>query len=410
MGRQLLGFFATLFVIIFSYMIYMPSVTFSLVHAEIFPWAIIYFLLFSRKFYLWSLLLVFVLLMSGFYAFVIIKDYEISEFLRSFFAYLNPLLIFSYFLMGKSEEVERHFIIIRNVFCFLIVLGFLQYLNLIVFLQPLFEIIMPRGGVGLFEGGGRGVSLMSSEPSRASFEVIFLYVAVRYYFIPEEKRPMVDILVGLYVFFVIRAGAGSVIYLVFLFVFYGVKIIPLFALLFFFIVQFFSFYEIRSFILINALIGSSSLQDLFMNLVVLSGHRGISLFAAYKYAFFSPFGGGLGNWSSTSLEALPLSGLNPKDIPFFVSFGDSDWMSIRPISYFSSLALDVGVFGLFIFLYIMVRRILFFWDISYYAKHIIVLFFLYLFFWGSVGEPIPWITVALILRYEAFRSLNKIDV
>lgn len=408
LGSSQIFFVASFVVSVFSFLIYFPSITFSVLAAEIFPWAIIYYLIFYRKVYYWSLLIVGLMLISVLFFYFFDAYFDFYQSFRSIFAYLNPLLLFSCFLYEKEKEIERHFYIIRSVFVFFVILGLGQLFDILGMLQPIFDFIMPRGGTAAI-GGGRGVSLMSSEPARASFEIVFLYLVVRYFFVDNKFVLLTDIIVGLFLLFVVKAGTGVIIYFIFLFLFHGFGKLPLMLLIIYLTFELFVGYfvgnEIRAIKLIDALISAStSWGDFFENLIKMSGFRGISIYSSFKYGVLFPFGAGIGSWQHSSVDALAISGFSPKDIPFFVYANNADWKSIRPTSYVSSLMLDVGVIGVGVFFSVILGKISQYWMNGYYSKRIIVLFVLYLFFWGSIGDPIPWIAVALILRHNDIKK------
>ena len=159
--------------------------------------------------------------------------------------------------------------------------------------------------------------------------------------------------------------------------------------------------------MINVLISASgSWSEFFDNLILMSGFRGISIFSSFKYGMLFPFGAGIGNWQHSSIDALAVSGFSAKDIPFFVYVNDAQWKSIRPTSYVSSLMLDIGVVGTMVFLSALLFRMRIYWMNSRYSNRVLVFFVLYLLFWGSVGDPIPWIAVALILRHGEIEKNN----
>ena len=48
----------------------------------------------------------------------------------------------------------------------------------VVFLDPAIKLLIPRGTASSLENFGRGVTLLSTEPSRASYEFIFIYLVL----------------------------------------------------------------------------------------------------------------------------------------------------------------------------------------------------------------------------------------
>ncbi len=77
-----------------------------------------------------------------------------------------------FFIRGNEELISR---VSKRVFWIYILVGVLQLLHLMVPFQPFFELLIPRF-YGAPIGGYRGVTMLETEPARAGFQLLMLYV------------------------------------------------------------------------------------------------------------------------------------------------------------------------------------------------------------------------------------------
>jgi hypothetical protein len=161
----------------------------------------------------------------------------------------------------------------------------------------------------------------------------------------------------------------------------------------------------RLMIILEQLNQFSTLEDVLFAFNNLSGFRGISIFSAFFYGFHFPFGGFVGFWNYSSLVAFQLTGLDPSTIDYFVYMGNSNWIPLRPTSFFSGLFLDLGILGFSIFLFFLFKLIRIYYNFdSRKMNAYFLIFFIYLFFFGEVGDPVPWIiTSSIIVKYNNLR-------
>ena len=101
----------------------------------------------------------------------------------------------------------------------------------------------------------------------------------------------------------------------------------------------------------------------------------------------------------SSIDALTLTGIDLSQYNYFKLYGNGNAVSIRSSGFMSNLVLDAGIFGIVVVLGYIWKKLYSFWSISVEAKAIIILFLFKIFFIGSVGHPVAWITVPLSLRY-----------
>ena len=160
---------------------------------------------------------------------------------------------------------------------------------------------------------------MSTEPSRAALEVVFLALIFRKTIL--KKQLYFDILIIIYVNFIIQGGYAflySSIYFLFSLPRKSLKfILPLFSLAIVFFIE--TITNFRGYYILSRLFETNTFLE---TLVQLSGFRVLSFIAAIKYAIINPFGGGFGNWEVSSLAALNLTGFDPSTIPHFIDASD----------------------------------------------------------------------------------------
>ena len=151
------------------------------------------------------------------------------------------------------------------------------------------------------------VSLLSTEPSRAALEFVFLTMFYRKFI--KNHKTLFDIAVISFVILVIQGGYSLLYSSVYIFFTISKKYAAIFLALFssliiFNIERILSF---RGFKLINGLIESGEFWETLINL---SGARLTSFIVLFQLWNRSPFGAGFGNWKESSI-ALEFSGLDP---------------------------------------------------------------------------------------------------
>ncbi len=393
---------------IVAYLIFFPSVTFSVISAEIFPWATIFFLLFRPLLSREALLVMLMMIFSSVYS-LFFTAAPFVEIVRSFAAYLNPLLIFLLILRVDDEQLLLKLKNNSNkAFFFLVILGLIQVTNLFSILNPVIGFIVPRGSATTFGAGGRGVTLMSTEPSRAAYEFIFFFL---FYKNSEEmtkkKALLLDFGLLLFQVLVIRSGTGLFLTGIYFLVSYGYKLL----IAFFPAIVGLSYFTLKSraFEIARVLLSSVNISDAFFFLLNSSGFRLVSIVAGFSYGFRYIFGGGIGNWNDASIEAMESLGISPKTMEFFTFFNKegSSFVGVRPTSYLSSFSLDFGAVGLLIIVFIFIGVLNKYWVISKAHRKGLVFFAIYLCFFGDTGNPVPWIATALFLRLAMFNSTQK---
>lgn len=380
-------------------LLYFPSVTFSLFSAEIFPYGIINSFLNGLVLNKKILAFFLIILLSAIHGIYIHNSFNFDIF-RSIAAYMNPVMIYFVVKNSDSDTVDKMLKINRGVLFFFFILGFLQITGITTLMgfSQLISFLMNRGADGLI-GEGRGISLLASEPSRASYEVLFVYMLFRA--TTKIKAPITvifDIAIAFFILFFIRSAMGAIFLLIFIFFNYKKYFIICLPFLSLF-VGFVNGLDSESRAIQLFLSGLEALKNgEFINLFLsASGFRGISVYAGYLSGLKHPFGLGVGYWETSSILALRDTGFSALDITYFAT-REGVYESVRPTSFISSLMLDTGIIGVFIT--ILLIKDAFFVAYDDLTKSIVYCFIFYLFFIGSIGNPIPWLVVGLLIAYK----------
>lgn len=379
------------------YSLFFPSVTFGLLAAEVFPYALIFSILVRKKYYkneiyIYSLFLVSIL--WGILKF----QYFSFEIIRSLAAYINPLIIFFTIMFMSDSFVIKIISAFKKTFFFLIILAIIQFSGLLATLNIsfLFEFLVPRSAVTEL-GAGRGVTLLSTEPSRAAIELIFIYLCCRFTCLNQKNHLLFDTIVFIILALVIKSAIGILFFtLFFITTINPARTVPFLLVIFVVTGYLVENSNFRWLVVFAEISRAENLHLLWSSLLNLSGFRFISVYAGYLYGFLNPFGAGIGYWADSSIIALNLTNILPQEISYFASRDHLNWVSLRPTSYASSLSLDTGVVGLLFFLFMLRKYFYLLFNRSIYA--ISIPFFVYLFVVGSIGNPLPWMALAVVMR------------
>jgi hypothetical protein len=279
---------------------------------------------------------------------------------------------------------------------FLTLIGILQTLGVINFLEPVFKFLVPRSLTESFELGGRGVTLLSSEPARASYEILFIYIAWRYIEKPTPAHKLFfDSFIVFFLLFILKSSMGSIVLIVFLVSEYRLKFILSGLMVALVGLPFLINMDSRAIHVIISIFSHTSIKGVFEYLLSVSGFRLISMIAAYRYGILHPFGGGIGLWQTTSVEALYETNINPSSIYYFNEQGG--FVPVRPTSFLSSLMLDMGWMAIIVICY-LIRPLFRLISVNNRLSSLIITFLFYLVATGAIGNPIPWICMAMCYR------------
>jgi hypothetical protein len=378
----------------------------ALFSSEIFPWAFLYALRKDLRLTLgYGLFLGYIilsaLLMLGSFNSVLIPA-------RALFALINASMIFFLLVHIKNEEYRVLVNIFHGVFLANVVLCTLQYLGLLPsFLEPIFRLFIDRF-INEFNGGGRGVAGLFAEPSYASMAMHYYFA----FFMLSRKvnpRSMIGIaaIVAMVLFdlFIIRSVTGVVMILIYLASLQRAK------------------YLLKAGLVILVLLGAviyqfgrspnaprsvetaydffkyGAYQDPTPWLLEQSGFRFVSVWAAYKYGFTHPLGSGVGGWGQASIQAMDDIGIKASAMSFFATAMGSEYQGVRPTSFAAGLMLETGIVGLILFFvafWPFLSRKELYNDI--HTRSISIFFIFNTFALGSIGDPLPFIFLALAYR------------
>ena len=378
----------------------------ALFSSEIFPWAFLYALRKDLRLTLgYGLFLGYIvvsaLLMLGSFPSVLIPA-------RALFALINASMIFFLLIHVQKEEYKVLVNIFHGVFLVNVVLCAMQYLGIVPsFLEPIFRLFIDRF-INEFNGGGRGVAGLFAEPSYASMAMHYYFA----FFMLSRKvnpRSMIGIcaIVAMVLFdmFIIRSVTGVVMILIYLaslqraqnLLKAGLVIVLLLGTV---IYQFGrSPNAPRSVETAYDFFKYGAYQDPTPWLLEQSGFRFVSVWAAYKYGFTHPFGSGVGGWGQASIQAMDDIGIKASAMSFFATAMGSEYQGVRPTSFAAGLMLETGIVGLFLFFlafYPFLKRRELYTDV--HTRSISIFFLFNTFALGSIGDPIPFIFLALAYR------------
>ncbi len=378
----------------------------ALFSSEIFPWAFLYALRKDLRLTLgYGLFLGYIvvsaLLMLGSFPSVLIPA-------RALFALINASMIFFLLIHVQKEEYRVLVNIFHGVFLVNVVLCAMQYLGIVPsFLEPIFRLFIDRF-INEFNGGGRGVAGLFAEPSYASMAMHYYFA----FFMLSRKvnpRSMIGIcaIVAMVLFdmFIIRSVTGVVMILIYLaslqraqnLLKAGLVIVLLLGTV---IYQFGrSPNAPRSVETAYDFFKYGAYQDPTPWLLEQSGFRFVSVWAAYKYGFTHPFGSGVGGWGQASIKAMDDIGIKASAMSFFATAMGSEYQGVRPTSFAAGLMLETGIVGLFLFFlafYPFLKRRELYSDV--HTRSISIFFLFNTFALGSIGDPIPFIFLALAYR------------
>ena len=392
---------------ILRYLCFFPSITFGLISAEVFPYALSFALMNMRRVKIILFLFVSLLILSVLFGiWTTNQDSIFKDAVISTLAFLNPLLIFIVILRLPESTFLKFLNTSRNVFYIFLLLLLIQFSGMFGLLDPAFKALVPRSSAAQL--GFRGVTLLSSEPARASIEFMFVYLIVRSFWVPRHFINFTDIAVAIVILVVFKSATGLFLYAIFLALFNRILLWLALPIALYFIVQNVSSSYGRALFLISSLY-SMPFNDALFLLMNTSGNRVISIIAAIQYGLHFPFGGGIGNWRETSVEALLLTGYDYTKLNYFNVEWKEGTLYFRASGYMMNLMMDMGLFGVTAATMLIFKITKPFRKLSKNNKKIFLFFLINIFFVGSVGTPVAWIATAIILRNSktAFGSAER---
>lgn len=391
-----------------SFLIYLPNVTpfKMLFRSEIFPWAFFYSL--RRSFTIplgYGLFLIYMLISA---AYILSKGEPILVPARALFALLNVTFIFFCILKIDDKEFAQLRKAFTWVFAVNVGLSLIQYFGFFPsFLTPVMRIFIDRF-TDEPHGLGRGVAALFAEPSYASLSIHYYFAYFMMQYRIDQKSLLgygAILLMILFDLFIIRSVTG----LVMIFVYYvslqerkyilrGTVILIVVGLLVLYLAKQ-TDEPPRAVDFLYSVIYDQEYKDPLPFLLNESGFRVISVWAAYAYGLVNPLGSGIGGWGPASLIAMDAIGVPATEIGFFASYSGGDFDGVRPTSFVADIFLEMGWVGFVLFLIAfwryMTNKTVF---NNIFARPVLVMFYFNLFVMGTIGDPLPFIFLALAYR------------
>jgi len=378
------------------YLCFFPSITFGITSAEVFPYAMVFAASKMQRVKIIILGFIFLLSFSAIYLLITSGQNSITgEVLRSFLAYLNPLLIFAAILKLPEGQYQKFLKVNHRVFFILCGILVTQWSGLFSFMDPVIKALVPRASATPL--GFRGITLLATEPARASIEFLFIYLVVRHFCIPQNLINIMDILITLTIAVIFKSATTLFLMPIFLLLFNRRLLLVILPISMYFILHNNGLVSGRAVDLIIQIF-SMPLNDAIFLIINTSGNRVISIVASIQYGFQFPIGGGVGNWKETSIEALHLTGFDYSSLNYF----NADWkegtLYFRASGYMMNLMLDMGIIGVTAATMLLISLARPFIKGDKAKKNIFYFFMVNIYFVGSVGTPVAWIATALLLR------------
>lgn len=389
-------------------LVFLPNVTpfKQLFSSEIFPWAFVYSLRKNMTLPIGYLVFLMYMLLSAVYIFSTGVGFMVP--VRAFFALLNATLIFFVIIRSEDKEFQQLKQVFLWIFVINIVVSILQYLAIFPsFITPVVRIFIDRF-VDEPHGAGRGVPALFAEPSYASFAIHYFFAFAMFHYKVEAKSVLGYLaLLGLIIFdiFIIRSITGLVMVTVYFlslqqwkYIWRGAVILVVLGLIVIYLSKRFGETP-RAIEFLYDLIYNQEYKDPMPFLLNESGFRIISVWASYVYGFTHPLGSGIGGWVLASLQSMDDIGVPATEIGFFAEFSGGEFDGVRPTSFVADLFLEMGWIGFLVFILAFYRFIFsktLFSNVE--SRPIAVLFLFNLFVVGTIGDPLPFIFLAMVYR------------
>ena len=173
---------------ILGYFLFVPAVTFGIIHSGVFPYAFLYsinnikeWMANKNKYFIYY---IFCILFSSFISCIILgrqnnlTQYNLIEIFRSAFALINGPIIFTALLFINLKEIQRLKRTVFIIFPLFIAIAIFQHFNYFISFE-FFKFLIPTADNFNLESIGRGVTILQSEPARAAYDLIFLAVLIK---------------------------------------------------------------------------------------------------------------------------------------------------------------------------------------------------------------------------------------
>ena len=153
----------------------------------------------------------------------------------------------------------------------------------------------------------------------------------------------------------------------------------------------------RSLEIMHAILFEERPDEILDYITYEGGIRLVSLMSCYPFGISHPFGWGIGSWPQASITALLEMGLSEIEVAFFENYSPYD--GFRPTAYSADLFLETGIIGWILFAVAMMPYVT---DKAMWAnpntRAIAVIFLFNMLILGTIGDPLPFVFLALAYR------------
>ena len=383
-------------------MLFFPSITFGIIPADIFPWGLLFVFSLNRyNIHYIYLLIIFIILSFIYFLYIqaLIDGNLLSKFMINSMAALNailPIYVIIKKYKSRYEVLFKALMVIYHVLMCIAVIE--QFFGGLQFLIQLKALLVPNGWWGEI-GAGRGISLLSTEPSRASIEVAIIYSVLWFHY--RQYRTYLTITFIIIELVLLKSMSGAIFCVVAISVAYPLTAtLSLLTLtLFLTLSSDFTIPTARWLIVFKEVWLASTWGTVFDALIVFSGTRIISLVASVKTLFYYPLGLGFGGSRLISDQIYETIEMR-HNIRAFTNKDFSGNFNIKPSSFFSSILMELGAIGIMaIMLYVrFIAKNLKQRKNGFIVPVLIISFSLL--FLGPVGSPIPFTCLGLAILFN----------
>lgn len=396
---------------VLRHLIFLPNLMplSAVLQTEIFPWATLYSLRSYRSFPpAYRAFLAFLGLSALWMWWV--EALPVLSVARSLFAFANASLIFFSVLHSDEEEYQALLRAFTRVALINLVLVFLQYSHLFpVFLEPFMRWFIERFQAQPI-GDGRGVAGLFAEPSYAGISLyyFFAFFIFRQRIEPTSSRGL-WLMVALLLVHLLMIRSLAALFFLLIFVAVSVprrqwlRLLAPVLLVFALLVAIFgsSDQAPRALAVPYAFVLEQEYRDPVPWLLRHSGFRFVSVAASYTYLLSHPLGAGLGAWPSASLEGLEAIGVPTQILDHLAAEFQAEFNGLRPYSFAAGLALEGGWPALILLFWALRPSFLHtLWRRDFRARTLLAFFLFSVVVMGTIGDPLPFLFLALVLRQD----------
>ncbi|MAD94415.1 MAG: hypothetical protein CML33_02850 [Rhodobacteraceae bacterium] len=380
-----------------------PGLTFGALPTEIIPWALLFIRKINRDFILFLLtLLVGILVVSITNN---AKEFNIIQAMLALLTFVLPPLIFI-ILRGLSLGRKANILYgLKGLFYASVLIGLVQSINIFgPYFDWFWQSLFPRGSLSSFSHiQDRGASIFANEPSRAAYEVTWLFIAAMLTITQRKQKIFVHVLYIWLMLFCIKALMG----ILYMAIVYFVLARPL--------VRFIGVIVIVALLVFPALLPPNVIDNIPNERVKVilqqinhgpaslaqviyegSGHRFITIAVNLRAIGENPFGYGLGNWDAAQWAVVDSQNVDVSAHDYYVDVNSGEYTAVRSEGYALNLAVTIGVFFTALSLYFVFYRTRWTHVNNSWGKVTYVFFALSMLGLGAVGHYYHWLVLGLV--------------